>query len=117
MARQCRGVTAAGNTCRRPPSRDSSYCLAHDPTRTADHAAVSASGGKARWSENVEALKADVRLIMRRVDDGELDTDRARTLLAAHRILRDYEGDARQAAMLDDLHDEIQDLRDTLGAA
>lgn len=117
MARQCKGTTVTGAACKRPPSRDSDVCLAHDESRKQEHSDISAAGGKARWSGRVSALQGEIRALMRRVDEGELDTDRARTLLAAHRILRDYETDAREAAELDQLQDEIRELRETLDAA
>lgn len=117
MARQCAGTNKHGAACGRPPSRDSDFCMAHDERRKDEHAEIAASGGRARWSERVAAFQSEIRDLMREVRAGDLDTQRANLLLQAFRLLRELEADGRHAAELDDLADEIRQVRETVNAA
>ena len=119
MARQCNGTTNGGRACKRPPSRDSDYCLAHDPSpETRErHAEITASGGRARWSERVAAFQAEIRDLQREIRAGEIDAQKANFLLQSYRLLRELEADGRHAAELDDLADEVRQLRETLEAS
>ena len=68
-ARQCAGITAAGQPCRRPPSRDSDYCLAHatDSESREAHIDASRAGGIARHDPNVLDGKASIREELREI--------------------------------------------------
>lgn len=109
-ARQCSGMTAAGKPCRRPPSRDSDYCLAHDPERTDEHAAISSAGGVARHDPETLALKDEVREIMASMRAGAVSAGVGSVLLQAIRLLRELEADDRQGAD-DGFIESIQALR------
>lgn len=91
MAAHCRGVTATGNPCRRPPSKDRPYCTAHDPERVREHAAISSAGGKARHDPETLTLKSEVRELMGAMRSGEVSAGVGSVLLQAIRLLREME--------------------------
>lgn len=112
--RQCGGTTAAGQPCRRPPSRDSAYCLAHDPARVEDHAEASRAGGIARHDPEVSALKAELRDIKAAIWSGRLSPGHATALLQALRLEREHDAELsreREANAPDSLIVSIQTMR------
>ena len=111
-ARQCSGTTAAGQPCRRPPSRDSDYCLAHDPERKFEHAEVSRLGGVARHDPETLGLKTEVRELMTAMRNGDVSAGVGSVLLQAIRLLRELEADERLDRTGDALIESIQRLRD-----
>jgi len=110
-ARTCKGETAAGRPCRRPPSRISDYCLAHDPDRRDEHAEVSRLGGVARHDPETLGLKAEVRELMTTMRSGEVSAGVGSVLLQAIRLLRELEADERLNDTGDALIESIQALR------
>jgi hypothetical protein len=111
-ARKCKGETVAGRPCRRPPSSDSDYCLAHDPDRRDEHAEVSRLGGVARHDPETLGLKAEVRELMAAMRSGEVSAGVGSVLLQAIRLLRELESDDRLNDTGAALIESIQRLRD-----
>ncbi len=111
MARQCNGTTKGGAACKRPPSRDSEYCLAHDPARVEDHAAISLAGGLARQDEGATSLKAEVRELMEAMRGGVVSAGVGSVLLQGFRFLRELDAAARLESHTDTLVESIQALR------
>jgi hypothetical protein len=107
-ARTCKATTAAGKPCQRIPAAGADVCPAHDPARKGELVAITSLGGKARHSDRIAMLKADVRKIAESVIAGDLEPNRAAVALQAFRILRDLEGDSREAMSLDELQEEIE---------
>jgi hypothetical protein len=91
--RQCAGVKADGTLCRRPPSRDSDYCLSHDPERRDEHTEASRLGGVARHDPETLGLKAEVRELMTAMRNGDVSAGVGSVLLQAIRLLRELESD------------------------
>jgi hypothetical protein len=114
----CSAANRDDKPCGRPASKSEAFCLAHspDPARKAEHAEISRLGGESRWLAGVRANQVEIRAIIRRVDEGELDNDTARTLFAGHRIVRDYESDARNAAALDEVYAKLAALAGAIEA-
>jgi len=108
---RCGGITAAGQPCRRPPTRGTSYCLAHDPDRRDEHAEVSRLGGVARHDPETLGLKAEVRELMMAMRSGEVSAGVGSVLLQAIRLLRELEADERLNDTGDRLIESIQALR------
>lgn len=107
----CKGVTAAGTSCRRPPSRDSEYCLAHDPARVDEHAEASRAGGVARHDPETLGFKAEVRELMAALRRGDVSAGVGSVLLQGFRLLREIDHADRMEASADTLVESIQTMR------
>jgi hypothetical protein len=110
--RLCAGVKADGTQCRRPPSRDSDYCLSHDPARVAEHAEASRAGGIARHDPEVSAAKAEIRDVKAALWSGKLTPGAGSVLLQAIRLEREVDAEDSRDASGDALVVSIQRLRD-----
>jgi len=113
IARTCKGETAAGRPCRRPPSRDSDYCLAHDPDRRDEHAEVSRLGGVVRHDPETLGLKAEVRELMTAMRSGDVSAGVGSVLLQAIRLLRELEAEENLDADSDALVESIRSMRES----
>ena len=112
-ARQCEATTAAGQPCRRAPSRDSRYCLAHDPERADEHAEASRAGGIARHDPEVSAAKAEIRDVKAALWSGKLTPGAGSVLLQAIRLEREFDREDTRDASGDALIESIRALRDS----
>ncbi len=107
-------TTKGGAACKRPPSRDSAYCLAHDPARVDDHAAISKHGGHMRHHGETLSIKDEVRGLIADVRSGVVSPGAGNVMATLYRLLREITAeDARQAAYnaSDTLVESIQALR------
>ena len=96
MTRRCQRTKADGSPCGAPPSKDGSYCFAHDPARSEEMAEARRLGGVRRRREKVVAGAFDLsglrdpESIRRLLDIVVMDTlglensiARSRTLITA----------------------------------
>lgn len=107
----CNGVTAAGDACRRPPSRDRPYCLSHDPERKDDHAGISSMGGVARHDPAVSNAKAEIADVKAALWSRKISPGAASVLLQAMRLERELDAADKLYAANDTLITGIQSMR------
>ncbi len=111
--RTCKGETEAGRPCRRSPSRNSNFCLAHDPARRDEHAKASRLGGMARHAPETLGLKAEVRELMTAMRSGEVSAGVGSVLLQAIRLLRELEAEEKLDASVDGFIESIRSMRES----
>ncbi len=111
MARLCKGVKGDGTGCRRPPSTDSAFCLAHDPARVDDHAGISSMGGVARHDPAVSDAKAEIADLKAALWSRKISPGAASVLLQAMRLEREIDTDALFKDSGHELVESIQSLR------
>lgn len=112
-ARQCEGITAAGNPCRRPPSKDRPYCLAHDEARKDEHAAISSAGGVARHDPAVASTKDELREIKAALWSRTISPGIATALLQTIRLEREHDADEKRENPNDELITSIRIMRES----
>jgi hypothetical protein len=111
-ARQCEALTAAGQPCRRAPSRDSRYCLAHDPERRAEHLSASSKGGIVATHAELREIRDEIAQVIVDMRNGTLNAGVGAVILQALRLLRDVEAEDARAPDAHDFILSIQRLRD-----
>jgi hypothetical protein len=113
--RQCNGTTKGGAACKRPPSKDRPYCLAHDPERVDKHAALSKHGGHMRHDTEALSIKDEVRVLIADVRSGAVSPGAGNVMATLYRLLREITAEeARHEAdnAPDSLIESIQSMRE-----
>jgi hypothetical protein len=115
MAESCKGVTAAGSSCRRPPTRGRGYCLSHDPERKDELATITSMGGKARHDPAVLSLKDEIRDLTYDVRRGRVSPGAGNVMLTGYRLLREITADEKREAddTPDTLVESIRSMRES----
>ncbi len=111
---RCRGITRGGTRCERSADGPNGLCWLHDPTRSEDRRRAARAGGKSKPSREVQALKADVRDVIAKVERGELERNDATVILQGYRVLKDLVELERRAKVTDELAAELAELRETV---
>ena len=88
--RQCAGTKRDGSPCTATVEPPHTYCWWHDPQNSEERRRAASRGGRSRPSREVRSLKAELRELIARVEEGQLHPTRANTMIRAYSVLLDY---------------------------
>ena len=106
----CAGTKRDGSPCTatvEPPQR---YCWWHDPQNAERRRRAASRGGKSKANREVANLKAELRDLIAKVEDGALEPTRGNTMLRGYGVLIDLVKLERGIHLEDDLTARIQEL-------
>ena len=86
----CRATKRDGSPCTLPVKGPDGYCWAHSPEHADERRRAASRAGRSRPSREVRDLKADLRELITRVEEGQLSPTRANTMIRAFSVLLDY---------------------------
>lgn len=109
--KQCLAITRAGKRCQKLADGADGLCWTHAPENAAERRRAASKGGKARHDQEVRDLKDEIRAIISEVKSGEIDRNDALALFTGYRTLKDYLQLERDASILPDLSDRIEELK------
>jgi hypothetical protein len=70
---RCSHTYADSSQCRRIVSAEQRYCYSHDPLRAEERRRNAARGGKAKASGELGRVKARLRNLVNKVEEGQMD--------------------------------------------
>ena len=107
----CAGKKADGSPCERIVSGSSTYCYAHDPSRSSERSSNASRAAKSKLSSEIIAIRAEIREIMEAVKEGDIERGDAAVLLQGAGYLLKTISEARKQSEYDEIRDEMAGLR------
>ena len=83
MATRCTAYKPDGSRCRMLTERPDGLCRHHAPERGPQRSRAASRGARGRAKKDTEALKSELQVLRKRVDEDGLDTTKANTMIRA----------------------------------
>jgi hypothetical protein len=87
------------------------YCFAHDPANAEERSKNSAKAARMKPNRDLQALKDEVRSVVKEVKDGELDRNDAKVMLSGYSLVKDIIALEREMRIDDELTAEMEELK------
>jgi hypothetical protein len=107
----CAGKKADGSSCERVIGSSSTYCYAHDPSRSSERTSNASRAAKSKLSSEIIAIRAEIREIMEAVKEGDMERGDAAVLLQGAGYLLKTVSEARKQSEYDEIRGEMAELR------
>jgi hypothetical protein len=108
---RCRGVKRDGDGCTLPANGSDGFCWAHSPKHAEERRRMASRAGKSRGSREVANLKAQLKDLIGKVQDGTLEPTRGNTMLRGYGVLIELIKLERGIFVEEDLARRIEELK------
>jgi Family of unknown function (DUF5763) len=85
----CRATKRDGTPCTVAANGPDGYCWAHSPANAEQRRSAARRAGSARPGKELTRMKEAVRVVIAKVERGELERNRAAVMLQGYRVLKD----------------------------
>ncbi len=111
MERQCSAIKPNGYRCRLLTEDPSGLCYSHNPKHAEQRVRRASRGGRSKAGKETANLKSELKNLRQRVDTGELETNKANTIIRAIATEVDIVRLERQVHLEDELAVELEALK------
>ncbi len=108
---RCAGTKRDGSTCTATVEPPHVYCWWHNPQHSEQRRKAASTGGKSKANREVRNLKAELKDLIAKVEDGTLEPPRGNTMLRGFGVLIDLIKLERGIFVEDDLARRIEELK------
>ena len=108
---RCAGTKRDGSTCTATVEPPHVYCWWHNPQHSEQRRKAASRGGKSKANREVANLKAELKELIAKVEDGTLEPPRGNTMLRGYGVLIDLIKLERGIFVEDDLARRIEELK------
>jgi hypothetical protein len=85
----CRATKRDGTPCTVAANSPDGYCWAHSPRNAEQRRRAARRAGSARPGKEITRMKEAVRVVIAKVEGGELERNSAAVMLQGYRVLKD----------------------------
>ncbi len=108
---QCTSIKPNEERCTLAPTGQHGLCWAHDPANRETRRRTASKGGRSKGSREVAALKAELKDLIAKVEEGALEPTRGNTMLRGYGVLIDLIRLERSVYLEDDLAARLVELK------
>jgi hypothetical protein len=108
---QCSAIKPNGERCTLPANGQHGLCWAHDPRNREKRRQTASRGGRGRATKEVRDLKAEIKGLIGKVENGAVNPTRANTMIRGYTVLIDLIKLERGVYLEEDLAARLEALK------